>query len=93
MWFHLWGTGSKIVASTCDTETDFDTLIEVFTSCDGTSDSCLATNDDDSSGDCGTTSTVEWDSVWYQEYWIFVTGYQAKNGIFMLDVYEGNHVY
>ena len=88
LWYLVTGTGNKINAHTCNEQTDYDTRIEVYSSCSNATSACLAYNDDSSS--CGTMSSVSWQSVDGTYYWVFVTGYGANTGVFVLDIVEGS---
>ena len=87
MWYHLKGTGKVITAHTCNAATDFDTVIDVFTSCGNETTDCLASNDDA----CGVRSVVTWQSVKDQDYYIFVTGCSNDRGSFVLSVMERDY--
>lgn len=80
IWYRIQGSGNKVIAHTCNAQTDFDTMIEVYSSCSSSSsdsdDSCITYNDDysGSSGSCGLASLVSWSTDAGTYYWIFVTG-------------------
>jgi len=89
VWVRVIGTGNKMVASTCDSHTGYDTVLELYDHCpepNETRRSCVMINDDNPS--CGRSSEIEWKSNSGQVYWIFVTGFGGSSGIFVLNVYE-----
>ena len=90
VWVAVIGTGTKLVASTCDEHTGFDTMLELYDHCpDSTTPAgqyCMKVNDDNPS--CGRSSEIEWQSTPGQYYWIFVTGFAGASGVFVLNVYE-----
>jgi len=91
VWVAVIGTGTKLVATTCDSHTGYDTVLELFNHCPtgtepGEERYCLKVNDDNPS--CGRSSEIEWASTPGAYYWIFVTGFAGSSGIFVLNVYE-----
>jgi len=90
VWVTVIGTGTKLVATTCDSGTGFDTVLELYDHCpeDDTPQGqyCMKVNDDNPS--CGRSSEIEWASTPGQYYWLFVTGFAGSSGIFVLNVYE-----
>jgi len=90
VWVTVIGTGNKLVATTCDSHTGYDTVIELYNHCpDGSPEQrryCMMVNDDNPS--CGRSSEIEWASTSGQYYWIFVTGFADSAGVFVLNVYE-----
>jgi len=90
VWVTVIGTGTKLVATTCDSHTGYDTVLELYDHCpDGSPFQrryCLMVNDDNPS--CGRSSEIEWASTSGQYYWIFVTGFGGSTGVFVLNVYE-----
>jgi len=89
VWVQIVGTGGKMIATTCNEETNFDTTLELYGACpkDGTyNDYCLARSDDDPH--CGSAATISWLSDKNAVYWIFVSGFADKTGIFVLTVYD-----
>ncbi|KAH3743793.1 hypothetical protein Pelo_14818 [Pelomyxa schiedti] len=92
MWFSIVGTGANLSAHTCSSHTNFDTVLELHTSCpDGlTGNSLMAMNDDhiDSDG-CSHgrgTSRISWKTEKGQLYYIFLTGFGTDSGVFVLVV-------
>jgi len=91
VWVAVIGTGTKLVATTCDSHTGFDTVLELYNHCPtgtepGEERYCLKVNDDNPS--CGRSSEIEWASTPGAYYWIYVTGFAGSSGIFVLNVYE-----
>eukprot|EP01105_Mastigella_eilhardi_P012207 TRINITY_DN27_c4_g1_i2.p1 TRINITY_DN27_c4_g1~~TRINITY_DN27_c4_g1_i2.p1 ORF type:complete len:361 (-),score=64.70 TRINITY_DN27_c4_g1_i2:1890-2972(-) len=90
-WFSFAGTGGEVIAYTIDAETDFDTVIEVYsfcgTDCVTAHGSCLATN----SGYKGTasrkygSSLVRFQTLSNTTYLVFVTG-TTNTGVFKLAI-------
>jgi len=90
VWVAVIGTGTKLVATTCDSHTGYDTVLELYDHCP-TADTpagqyCMKVNDDNPS--CGRSSEIEWQSNPGQYYWIFVTGFAGTSGIFVLNIFE-----
>jgi hypothetical protein len=87
-WVKLVGDGNKLIASTCDTQTDYDTVLELYDRCptEGTAQGCLAYDDDTTT--CGLASRLEWESDKGAVYWLFVTGHAQSTGVFALSVYH-----
>ena len=87
LWFTIVGTGGKLSASTCGSQTQLDTQISVFHG-DGCWDlKCVVGNDDDPS--CGAGgSTATWFSEDGRVYYIFVSGHGSNTGVFELTVRE-----
>jgi len=93
VWVSVIGTGGKLVASTCDSHTGYDTVLELYDSCPDASkdfnrEHCYMVNDDNPA--CGRSSEIEWQSTSGRYYWIFVTGFAGSSGIFVLNIYEKN---
>jgi len=89
VWVQVVGTGGKMIATTCNEETNFDTTLELYGACpkEGTyNDYCLARSDDDPH--CGSAATITWNSDKNAVYWIFVAGYDDATGVFVLTVYD-----
>eukprot|EP00727_Mastigamoeba_balamuthi_P002203 m51a1_g11980 putative C-tail anchored protein (993) ;mRNA; r:856815-860869 len=84
-WFAVTGTGNKMVATTCSEETDFDTMIDVYTACQDNF-TCFAHNDDYEG--CGKKSRVIWQSFRRATYYVYVHGFQNTSGIFYLQVFD-----
>jgi hypothetical protein len=85
IWYNVTGTGKKMAASTCTDETDYDTIMDLYTSCDQTAQ-CVATNDD--AQNCGTSSKILWNSVLGQHYLLLVTGYRGAHGVYEIEVFD-----
>lgn len=65
----------EVTVTTCD-DADFDTVLAAFASCGGAE---LACNDDDPT--CGgNTSTMTFDAVSGDQYWIRIAGYNGASG-------------
>ncbi|KAH3756195.1 Alpha/Beta hydrolase protein [Pelomyxa schiedti] len=81
---YLSNTPTTLEADTCNTTSGFDTQIFVFSGChtDGVVDDCIV-DDDDS---CNLTSRVKWVAESSTLYYIFVSGFGATTGTFMLNV-------
>lgn len=84
LWYKVTGSGQPFVAHTCNSNTNYDSVIDVFSSCteEQGADGCIATNNDA----CYRSSLVTWRSVQHSEYWILVTGYQNARGRFTLAI-------
>ena len=70
-----------IAASTCNGST-YDTVLSVHTACPGTAANQIACNDDG----CGTRSTVGFDAVAGESYWIRVSGFSGDSGRYAMFV-------
>jgi len=90
IWIEVIGTGNKIVATTCDEHTGYDSYIELFNHCPDGNDPhpeyCLDFNDD--SPQCNHAAEIEWASQSQAHYFLFVTGFSSEAGIFTLKIYE-----
>jgi len=91
IWIQVIGTGNKIVATTCDPHTGFDTVLQLYSACPvGKSEPhpeyCLDVNDDSPS--CNRASEIEWASDSGASYWLYVTGFAKTAGVFVLKIYE-----
>ncbi|KAH3763580.1 hypothetical protein Pelo_4566 [Pelomyxa schiedti] len=84
LWYAIQGTGGTISASTCTSQTVFDTILSVFSSCNGTVESCVAYNDNGKY--CGGTSLVTWTSYKGTEYFLQVAGMNGAKGMFEVTV-------
>eukprot|EP00339_Tiarina_fusa_P012669 CAMPEP_0117085010 /NCGR_PEP_ID=MMETSP0472-20121206/59804_1 /TAXON_ID=693140 ORGANISM="Tiarina fusus, Strain LIS" /NCGR_SAMPLE_ID=MMETSP0472 /ASSEMBLY_ACC=CAM_ASM_000603 /LENGTH=2345 /DNA_ID=CAMNT_0004814179 /DNA_START=233 /DNA_END=7270 /DNA_ORIENTATION=- len=85
LWYSIAGTGSEVTASTCNSVTNYDSALSVYTSFDGTCREigCETYNDDA----CGsTTSEVTWFAAPGLTYFIRVHGYGSGAGNFGLRV-------
>jgi hypothetical protein len=85
VWYKFTGAGNDVFATTCFSETNFDTQLHVFSQCGYVNPTCVASNDDDAS--CSNSqSKVTWTAVDRQEYFIFVSGFGGREGIFRFDL-------
>lgn len=74
VWYTVLGTGDVMRANTCDSITNFDTFISVYSG-DCRSLECVATDDDG----CGSVSSlITWVSEPTVTYYIHVQGYNAQ---------------
>jgi hypothetical protein len=81
VWYVVIGDGTTLTASLCNTITDYDSKIHVYTcGCDHLT--CVTGNDDF----CGLHSQVSWCSRAGEPYWILVDGYASHTGNFQLDM-------
>jgi len=81
MWYHFKGTGKFVTVRTCDSETDYDSHLSIFTDCEGT---CVVQDDDG----CGLRSVVTFNAIDGQDYYVFVTGRDNERGTFILTIEE-----
>lgn len=88
MWFKYAGGNNYVTANTCSDDTDFDTIIYVFSSCStaGAASTCVTYNEDY----CDSQSSVTWAALSGTMYYIFVTGFGTTTGHFMLEVTESS---
>ncbi|KAH3763098.1 hypothetical protein Pelo_5055 [Pelomyxa schiedti] len=77
-WFSVIGTGDQFTARTCE-HTYLDTVIELYSDCDGT---CISYNDDS----CLFQSELSWRSVPGVTYYIFVGSFNLQTGLFTLSI-------
>lgn len=86
VWHSVVGTGGIMEVTTCNAGSNYDTKLSVFSgSC--SSLSCVGGNDDDfTCGLNGLRSTVSWNSVAGQTYYILVHGFSAGTGNYTLSV-------
>ncbi|MHC4428122.1 MAG: hypothetical protein ACYS0D_05900 [Planctomycetota bacterium] len=93
VWYSIIGTGNRIIATTCDEGTNYDTKINVY--CNTCDELVCVTGNDNQPGDfvetCDTVgggnnrgSTVEWCSEQGTEYLILVQGASGDVGEFVL---------
>lgn len=87
-WYTIVGTGGDITASTCSSNTDFDTQIGVFTGTCGAL-SCVAGNNNDLTCDNPRFSTVTFPSTAGVTYFIVVAGVLAADGDYELSIVCG----
>ncbi|OWY20898.1 T9SS C-terminal target domain-containing protein [Sphingobacteriales bacterium UPWRP_1] len=81
-WFSFTGTGSDMTVETCGNNTNFDTVIDVY------SGSCTALvfencNDDN----CGLSSSLTFCTTEGVTYYVFVSGYSGATGNFDMSLY------
>jgi hypothetical protein len=87
LWYKVVGTGTGLMASTCGPDTNFDTVISVYSG--GCSDlRCVANNDDSDSCEGSGPSTVDWFGEEGVVYQIRVHGFDNNRGNFGLAVQE-----
>jgi hypothetical protein len=79
VWYQFTGTGGQVTASLCGSS--YDTKIGILTDACNNLD-CVIANDDA----CGLQSEVSFSSVFGQNYFIYVTGYDEFTGDFVLTV-------
>jgi hypothetical protein len=86
VWYKVIGTGNTITASLCDSNTNYDTKIQVW--CNTCTDPmCVGGNDDDFNCTYDTYhSTYSWCSEQGVEYLILVGGFSTNRGDFVLHV-------
>lgn len=85
VWYSVTGSGNVITASTCGLNTNFITLLSVYT---GGCDSLVCETSDETF--CGFGSIVSWDAAAGTEYLILVDGIDSfESGSFELQVVEG----
>jgi hypothetical protein len=87
LWYKVVGTGTGLMASTCGSATDFDTVISVYSGSCGDL-KCVANNDDSDSCEGYGHSTVDWFAEEGVVYQIRVHGYDNNRGTFGLAVQE-----
>lgn len=92
VWYKAIGDGSRFNVETCSPDTEFDTILSIFTGIGCSDLVCVASNDDhpllgaDSCASSVLHSTVSWDTVVGQSYYIHVHGYAGSSGPFRLDL-------
>lgn len=86
VWYVTTGTGGPMIASTCNTGSNYDTRLRVYSGSCGALQ-CVDGNDDDAAcGFSGLRSTVGWSSTSGQTYYILVHGFGASEGDFELSL-------
>lgn len=85
VWFKYTGTNNYVTANTCSDDTDFDTIIYVFSSCSSSVGTTCVTYSEDY---CDSQSSVTWAALSGTTYYIFVTGFGTNTGRFLLEVME-----
>jgi hypothetical protein len=87
VWYKVVGTGTLLTASTCNTTTNYDTKLTIYSgSCDNLV--CVAGNDD--AAGCNLRSTVSWCGQAGVTYYILVHGYSTFTGNYRLDISSGD---
>ncbi len=82
LWYKVTGDGSTFTASTCGANTNFDTVINVYCGACGALN-CYANNDTADPACASTTadaSSVSWDSVAGQDYFVCIFGFEIDAG-------------
>lgn len=83
LWYKVQGTGNELLATTCDSRTRYDTVMNVYIGdCDRLE--CVSGNDDF----CFTASGVSWQSMNETAYHVLVHGYINSAGGFGLTLEE-----
>ena len=77
VFYSIVGTGASITVTTCNPNTNFDTVLFIYSGGCGTY-TCVGSNDDASTA-CGTASTVTFNTLAGTSYLVFVTGYLASD--------------
>lgn len=86
VWFKTVGTGGNVNITTCNTTTNYDTKIGVFSGTCGAL-VCVTGNDDNcTTGAGGLKSTVNFTSVNGTEYFIYITGFSAGVGTYQMTI-------
>lgn len=83
VWYVLSGDGLDVTASTCNSAS-YDTKINVYSGSCGTL-TCI-TGNDDTSGCSGFTSEVTFSTIPGTDYYIYVNGFGASQGMFALSI-------
>jgi len=90
-WYEFQGNGHWVTVSTCHTETDFATEIEVYLGCtDAYADGCVAHNHDNA---CSPSTVISFPAYKDQLFFILVTGLTGgvmSEGFFGMTVTEGD---
>ena len=83
VWYTVVGNGQTMTATTCNTTTNYDSRLHVFS---GTclAPVCVTNNDDSNCSASSLLSTVTWNSVHGTTYYILVNGYSGDIGDFAL---------
>ena len=86
VWYKVVGTGEPMIATTCSANTNFDTVVEIYSG-DCADPLLLTSNDQDSA--CGVSpnlSTVQFDTLDGIEYFVVVRGFAGNEGDFELNM-------
>jgi hypothetical protein len=84
VFYSIVGTGRSITVSTCNSSTNFDTKLFVFTGSCGSSYNCVRGNDDVTCSAHAGSSAVTFASALGVKYLIFVSGFASSQGRFVL---------
>lgn len=82
VWYYFIGTGLPVTAFTCDSFTDFDTQISVYSGYDCGSLKCVGAKDDN----CGLQTWMMIPTVEGEKYYILISGKGTSNGNFVLSI-------
>jgi len=74
VWYTIFGMGKRLQVDTCDSRTNFDTKLSVFTGLECSSLTCIATDDDA----CGSQSSIQFDTTIGDLYYVLVHGYDGN---------------
>lgn len=85
VWYTIAGTGGEITASTCSSNTNFDSQIAIYSGSCGFL-SCVAGNNNDLGCDNPRLSTVSWDSEAGTTYYVVVAGVLGASGDYELTI-------
>ena len=83
VFYRFTGTGNAVTMSTCNAGTTYDSKLFVYTGACGAL-TCVTANDDAACAANSTASTVTFTSVLGTSYLVFVSGYNANQGPFVL---------
>ncbi|UCE60794.1 MAG: hypothetical protein JSU63_03395 [Phycisphaerales bacterium] len=94
VWYRVFGSGRSMIATTCNSNTDYDTKISVY--CGTCGDfTCVGGNDDavGAPAECDLNganrkSRVAWCAQYGVEYLVLVHGFGGQTGDFLLEIYE-----
>jgi hypothetical protein len=75
VWFFFVGTGERLTADTCDSRTNFDTKISIFSGFDCSGLTCVTGIDDG----CGLQSSISFDTEVGETYWLLLHGWESNN--------------
>jgi hypothetical protein len=88
VWYSVSGTNSLLKATTCSSETNYDSKISVFEGAECSSLRCIAGNDNDE--ECGSESSVTWFASQEEIYHILVHGYEPGDFVLQLSEAESD---
>ncbi len=87
-WYRFVGTGNDLTVTTCDA-VGFDTIISVYCGFDGCGAlTCVGSNDDAACSFSGLRSTLNFCSVDGAPYYVFVRGFGAATGDYVVTVLD-----